>query len=86
MFSGKKMSVLIPRNTTIPAKMSEPFTTTENNQTEILFRVFEGERPLTKDNNLLGQFELRGITPAPREVPKVSKTKTDKFEMWFKLT
>jgi molecular chaperone DnaK (HSP70) len=45
---GKKMSVLVPRNTTLPAKVTEPFTTTENNQTEILFRVFEGERPLTK--------------------------------------
>jgi molecular chaperone DnaK (HSP70) len=66
--------VLIPRNTTTPAKMTEPFTTTTNNQTEILFRVFEGERPLTAGNNLLGQFELKGIPPAPREVPKIDVT------------
>ncbi len=65
---------MIPRNTTIPAKVTEPFTTTENNQTEILFRVFEGERPLTSGNNLLGQFELKGIAPAPREVPKINVT------------
>ncbi len=66
--------MLIPRNTTIPAKVTEPFTTTENNQTEILFRVFEGERPVTSGNNLLGQFELKGILPAPREVPKIDVT------------
>jgi molecular chaperone DnaK (HSP70) len=66
--------VLIPRNTTIPAKVTEPFTTTTNNQTEILFRVFEGERPVTSGNNLLGQFELKGIPPAPREVPKIDVT------------
>jgi molecular chaperone DnaK (HSP70) len=54
--------------------VTESFTTTSNNQTEILFRVFEGERPVTSGNNLLGQFELKGIPPAPREVPKIDVT------------
>jgi molecular chaperone DnaK (HSP70) len=71
---GGKMSVLINRNTSIPTKQTEPFTTTEDNQTEILFKVFEGERPVTAGNNFLGEFSLTGIPRAKREVPKIDVT------------
>lgn len=63
---GGVMAVVVPRNTPIPCLKESTFTTTENNQTTVEFPVFEGERMMTKDNNLLGQFELTGIPPMPK--------------------
>jgi len=68
---GGIMSVVIPRNTSIPCHKTEPFTTTENNQTTITIPVYEGERPQTSGNSLLGTFELTGIPPAPRGQAKI---------------
>jgi len=63
---GGVMAVVVPRNTAIPCLKTSMFTTTENNQTTVEFPVYEGERLMTKDNNLLGQFELNGIPPMPK--------------------
>jgi molecular chaperone DnaK len=71
---GGVMTVLIPRNTKIPAKKTETFSTAADNQSSVEIHVLQGERPLAKDNRTLGRFHLTGIPPAPRGVPQIEVT------------
>jgi molecular chaperone DnaK len=71
---GGVLTVLIPRNTTIPARKTEVFSTADDNQTAVDIKVYQGERPIAADNMLLGEFRLEGIPPAPRGTPQIEVT------------
>lgn len=71
---GGVFDIVIPRNTTIPTRKSKVYTTAEDNQTSVLIKVYQGERPIASENRLLGKFELTGIPPAPRGIPQIEVT------------
>ena len=71
---GGRMTKMIPRNTTVPVRKSEIYTTAEDGQTAVDIKVYQGERPMAGDNMLLGQFRLDGIPPAPRGIPQIEVT------------
>jgi len=71
---GGVFSKLIPRNTTIPTKKSQVYSTAADNQTQVTITVFQGEREIARDNKLLGNFDLVGIPPSPRGIPQVEVT------------
>jgi len=72
--SGGVMAVIIPKNSTIPVTKSKTFSTNHDNQESVKIKIFEGERPLTRDNHCLGTFEMHGIPPMPRAQPRIEVT------------